>query len=388
MHIVNPKAQTVSELYGELDPETRDWTDGLLSNIFRELNRPLPPDRDEVRYVVFDGDVDAVWVENMNSVMDDNKLLTLPNGERIRLVDHCKLLFEVSDLQYASPATVSRCGMVYVDPKNLNYEPYIWTWCNKREDQEQAEVLRAMFDKYMDKCVDFVLEGINGDKIGKPLHQTIPQTNLNLVRQCCNMLDCLLTEDRKDLDATVLEATFIFCLVWSVGAAVIQKQGFDDRDLMDKFIKRTSGYNCFDGEGLSATQLPKASLYEYCFDIDRKKWFTWKSMVKPLEIEPEAKFATLLVPTVDTVRSSWLLDCFCGAGKPVLFVEIAARPRRYHRQVSRGPRHPEERIARDELLQPNDAMDVQRASRTSSRNEPRIPTDPRWGSDWCSSSTI
>ena len=320
LHIVNPKAQTVSELYGEIDPETRDWTDGLLSNIFRELNRPLPPDRDEVRYVVFDGDVDAVWVENMNSVMDDNKLLTLPNGERIRLVDHCKLLFEVSDLQYASPATVSRCGMVYVDPKNLNYEPYIWTWCNKREDQEQAEVLRAMFDKYMDKCVDFVLEGINGDKIGKPLHQTIPQTNLNLVRQCCNMLDCLLTEDRKDLDATVLEATFIFCLVWSVGAAVIQKQGFDDRDLMDKFIKRTSGYNCFDGEGLSATQLPKASLYEYCFDIDRKKWFTWKSMVKPLEIEPEAKFATILVPTVDTVRSSWLLDCFCGAGKPVLFV--------------------------------------------------------------------
>ena len=81
--------------------------------------------------------------------------------------------------------------MVYVDPKNLNYEPYIWTWCNKREDQEQAEVLRAMFDKYMDKCVDFVLEGIDGEKIGKPLHLTIPQTNLNLVRQCCNMLDFL-----------------------------------------------------------------------------------------------------------------------------------------------------------------------------------------------------
>ena len=107
LHIVNPKAQTVSELYGELDPETRDWTDGLLSNIFRELTRPLPPDKEEFRYIVFDGDVDAVWVENMNSVMDDNKLLTLPTGERIRLVDHVKLLFEVADLQYASPATVS-----------------------------------------------------------------------------------------------------------------------------------------------------------------------------------------------------------------------------------------------------------------------------------------
>ena len=60
------------------------------------------------RYLVFDGDVDAVWVENMNSVMDDNRLLTLPNGERIRLQNHSKLLFEVFDLQYASPATISR----------------------------------------------------------------------------------------------------------------------------------------------------------------------------------------------------------------------------------------------------------------------------------------
>ena len=60
------------------------------------------------RYLIFDGDVDAVWVENMNSVMDDNRLLTLPNGERIRLQNHCKLLFEVFDLQYASPATISR----------------------------------------------------------------------------------------------------------------------------------------------------------------------------------------------------------------------------------------------------------------------------------------
>jgi dynein heavy chain, axonemal len=102
------QAITVAELYGVLDPDTRDWTDGLLSNIFREINKSLPADRDEARYLVLDGDVDAVWVENMNSVMDDNKLLTLPNGERIRLQNHCKLLFEVYDLQFASPATISR----------------------------------------------------------------------------------------------------------------------------------------------------------------------------------------------------------------------------------------------------------------------------------------
>ena len=93
LYTMNPKACTVIELYGMLDPVTRDWTDGLLSNIFREINKPT--DKKERKYILFDGDVDALWVENMNSVMDDNKLLTLANGERIRLQKHCALLVEV-----------------------------------------------------------------------------------------------------------------------------------------------------------------------------------------------------------------------------------------------------------------------------------------------------
>ena len=93
MYTINPKDRSVVELYGVLDPNTRDWTDGLLSSIFREINRPT--DKNERKYFVFDGDVDALWVENMNSVMDDNRLLTLANGERIRLQRHVALLFEV-----------------------------------------------------------------------------------------------------------------------------------------------------------------------------------------------------------------------------------------------------------------------------------------------------
>lgn len=78
---------------------TREWKDGLLSKVFRIANEK-PPGAVEVnmRWILFDGDVDAVWVENMNSVMDDNKLLTLINGDRIRLERYCKLLFEVYDL--------------------------------------------------------------------------------------------------------------------------------------------------------------------------------------------------------------------------------------------------------------------------------------------------
>ena len=95
MFVINPKDRSVIDLYGILDPVTRDWTDGLLSNIFRDMNKPT--DKNERKYIVYDGDVDALWVENMNSVMDDNRLLTLANGERIRLQKHCAMLFEVRD---------------------------------------------------------------------------------------------------------------------------------------------------------------------------------------------------------------------------------------------------------------------------------------------------
>ena len=103
---MNPKACSVIELYGTLDPVTRDWTDGLLSNIFRDINKPT--EKRERKYIVFDGDVDALWVENMNSVMDDNRLLTLANGERIRLQAHCALLFEVRFLLFCFVVTITR----------------------------------------------------------------------------------------------------------------------------------------------------------------------------------------------------------------------------------------------------------------------------------------
>ena len=105
---MNAKACTVVELYGTLDPVTRDWTDGLLSCIFREINKPT--DKNERKYIVFDSDVDALWVENMNSVMDDNRLLTLANGERIRLQKHCALLFEVN--RFLFHAVYAVCSLI------------------------------------------------------------------------------------------------------------------------------------------------------------------------------------------------------------------------------------------------------------------------------------
>ena len=100
-------------LYGVLDPNTREWRDGLFTSILRKIIDNVRGEINKRQWIIFDGDVDPDWVENINSVLDDNRLLTLPNGERLSLPPNVRIMFEVQDLKYATLATVSRCGMVW-----------------------------------------------------------------------------------------------------------------------------------------------------------------------------------------------------------------------------------------------------------------------------------
>ena len=112
-YIIDPKAITKDELYGKLDDTTMSWTDGIFTHILRKIVENQRGESNKRHWIVFDGDVDPEWAENLNSVLDDNKILTLPNGERLSIPPNVKILFEVESLKYATLATVSRCGMVW-----------------------------------------------------------------------------------------------------------------------------------------------------------------------------------------------------------------------------------------------------------------------------------
>ena len=105
-----------------------------------------PAQNDDSKWVVFDGPIDNLWMESMNTVLDDNKLLTLANGDRIMMGATMKMCFEPENLLNASPATVSRAGIIYVSDSVLGWVPPVATWLESRRPQE-AKVLKEFFDK-------------------------------------------------------------------------------------------------------------------------------------------------------------------------------------------------------------------------------------------------
>ena len=138
--------------------------------------------------MVFDGPVDALWIENMNTVLDDNKMLCLSNGERIKLKAGMHMMFEVNDLSVASPATVSRCGMVYMEAVYIGNRPLLLSWLEhvlpKRLPASGAHKhLLGLFDKFLEPAIAHVREG------GK---EGIASVDGNLISNLLKMLDAVL----------------------------------------------------------------------------------------------------------------------------------------------------------------------------------------------------
>ncbi|KAA0149393.1 hypothetical protein FNF29_05946 [Cafeteria roenbergensis] len=129
VHVMNPKAMPRSRLLGEMDPDTREWKDGVLTAAARQVVREPADVRS---WIVCDGDVDPEWIESLNSVLDDNHLLTLPNGERISFGPNVNFLFETHDLRHASPATISRMGMIFLSDDDVDPRRIVDAWLSEQ----------------------------------------------------------------------------------------------------------------------------------------------------------------------------------------------------------------------------------------------------------------
>ena len=114
---LNPKSVTRGELFGYTNLFTNEWTDGPVLKLLNDAVNSEKPQN--LKWIIFDGHVDALWIKNMNTILDEIKTLCLNNGHRIKLPTTVTMIFEVMDLKVASPATVSRCGMVYLEHVNL-----------------------------------------------------------------------------------------------------------------------------------------------------------------------------------------------------------------------------------------------------------------------------
>ena len=167
-YIIDPKAIIKDELYGKLDSTTLEWTDGVFTHVLRKILDNVRGESNKRHWIIFDGDVDPEWAENLNSVLDDNKLLTLPNGERLLIPTNVKIMFEVETLKHATLATVSRCGMVWfsaeIVSKDMVYYHYL-----SRLQQENFDELIADEEKVTPQtpirkeCVNAIKKFFNGE---------------------------------------------------------------------------------------------------------------------------------------------------------------------------------------------------------------------------------
>ena len=282
---MNPKAITAPQMFGKMDATTGDWTDGIFSVLWRRAAK----NKNQSTWIVLDGPVDAIWIENLNTVLDDNKVLTLANGDRILMTAAMKAMFEPENLANASPATVSRAGIIYVSDSELGWEPVVASWIQKRKDPEKA-ILPGLFKLYVQPLLDFVR--LN-------LRPVVYNENVCQVGTLLKLLEGMLMP-HDNLKEDQYERIFLYCLVWSLGGLL----DGEDRSAFSGELRK-----------MATKKLPSLqnaeTVYEYSVDETTLEWTHWRSYVPAWTYpkgEEKPKFAQLVIPTLDSVRFEKLLS--------------------------------------------------------------------------------
>ena len=305
VHILNPKSITMGQLYGKFDELTHEWTDGVLADIIRKCVRDqYNPPYNNKHWVMFDGPVDALWIENMNTVLDDNKKLCLNSGEIIMLSQHMTMMFEVEDLAVASPATVSRCGMVYMEPVSLGLPPLVKSWMNTlppkvRANESIVNKLSQYFDVYAYPLIKFVR---------KNLVEPVSSMDNNLIQSIFRIINCYLVkyrdtevknvtpEEIAELES-VLENLFVYATTWTLGVTT----NSDGRKRFDKHMREVIGTRSL------AIPFPETdSVYDWYFDETSKVYKSWTETIPAYEVDSSLNFNEIVVPTMDSIRTKYL----------------------------------------------------------------------------------
>ncbi|KAH8086149.1 1-aminocyclopropane-1-carboxylate synthase [Aureococcus anophagefferens] len=320
IHTMNPKSIKSGQLYGNFDENTHEWSDGILAVIFRNCAMDTGKDR---MWVMFDGPVDAVWIENMNTVLDDNKKLCLMSGEIIKMTDRMTMMFEAEDLEQASPATVSRVGMIFCETRNLGWKPFLSVWTETLEEPwaAHAELFGELYEWLFPPMTYFV------DKF---CAVPTPITLIELMRASLRLLDCFMADAAvagigNDVPRSV-EGLFILAIVWSVGACVDfeGRKKFDaflrillsgdakDIEGSDEYVDFKNKTPAYDDEVKRASNLaPPAeggSVHDFKFHCKTGTWASWVEPGSRFSIPKDAEFNSVVVPTVDTTSANQTQD--------------------------------------------------------------------------------
>jgi len=213
---VNPKAVTSDELFGSYT-KTKEWKNGVLSMFMKNQvkNEDKYKSSQTYKWSVLDGDIDPEWIESLNTVMDDNKVLTLVSNDRIALTPQMRLVFEISNLKNATPATVSRAGVLFINETDIGWQPEINSWLQRTHDKIEDKGRSAIDIKLLRKdigdigynvfyrCFQQYIES-NPD-ISKIRH-IAPMVDMAMIQSLCAILDQLMIEWESALNELTEDA--------------------------------------------------------------------------------------------------------------------------------------------------------------------------------------
>jgi len=310
---LNPKSITAEELYGSFNENTGEWKDGLVAILVREA---VSDTTDNKKWVNFDGPVDAIWIENMNTVLDDNKMLCLSNGERIKLPPTMTIMFEVNDLAVASPATVSRCGMVYLEPVHLGWQPLVTTWVERFEPKfpQYAADLGKWVKSVCEEAIPFIREDCQ-EAPG------VPTMDNNIVQAYLRMLTAFISDShgfvpegegqssRSEDDAKKLVRIYCaMCAIWSLGANLHENSR---KQFITRMRPRLQ---------LFCPEVPdNGDLYMMYVNDDAVKISMLLEIVPTFQYNPAEPFFNILVNTPETVGQRMLIENLMASSFNVLF---------------------------------------------------------------------